>query len=259
MECTIWTCWFQGVDQQPAIVRKCIASWKRVHGAQRVVVIDDQHPIARELETFLKTQIPDFFQRVHITTEYTGYSNILRLYVLSKYGGIWVDATVMCTRHVDEYIPIGEKFFIHRKCATGLENFIATWFIVARHPHHYVIDTWLDRVIEYWRVHDTNPGYFWVQPLYRDLCESDAIFSRHHAECATVTDELPCTLMTLGYETLYNARMHRQALVRAVRHSPMMKLTYKTQLKPENRAFVRTVIGAYMSSLQQFDHSKFDK
>src|SRR5204863_369445 len=40
MERIIWTCWFQGRDQAPPLVERCIASWEQRNPGWRVRCLD---------------------------------------------------------------------------------------------------------------------------------------------------------------------------------------------------------------------------
>lgn len=54
-----------------------------------------------------------------------------RLALLSKYGGVWTDATVMCTRPLSEWLEeyFGSQFFAFR--TPGKDRLMSNWFIAA--------------------------------------------------------------------------------------------------------------------------------
>lgn len=100
----IWWCWLQGIENAPSIVKAYFNSLMREFKGSKVQegqglsdgyvikVIDEknwkeyvEHPdyIVKEWE---KKQIPPAL-----------FSDLLRLELLIKYGGTWIDSTVLCT------------------------------------------------------------------------------------------------------------------------------------------------------------------
>lgn len=60
-------------------------------------------------------------------------ADILRLYLLSQYGGIWVDATTFCLSPLDEWLPESFKacHLFNFKQKDNLTRPIEAWFIAA--------------------------------------------------------------------------------------------------------------------------------
>ena len=86
---TIWCCWWQGLDTAPIIVKKCIQSIKDNSGDYEVVIITKDN-----LNNYIDIpkNILEKVEKKKIT--FTHFSDIIRLGLLNKYGGIWVDATM---------------------------------------------------------------------------------------------------------------------------------------------------------------------
>lgn len=89
---TIWMCWWQGVENAPEIVKRCINSVKKYAGNRPLVVItrDNYNNYIK-----LPNHILNKFEKGLISI--THFSDILRINILSKYGGIWLDATCFIT------------------------------------------------------------------------------------------------------------------------------------------------------------------
>ena len=87
----IWVCWWQGLENAPEIVKACIKSIKRHAGPYEVICITKKN-----YRNFI--QFPDWIEekREHGVFSITHFSDILRMSLLAKYGGIWVDATFFC-------------------------------------------------------------------------------------------------------------------------------------------------------------------
>ena len=88
----IWWCWLQGKEQTPPVVQGCFNSLYRNLPEYEIKVIDaDNWKEYIELPNYIvknweKKQIPPAL-----------FSDLLRLQLLIKYGGTWIDSTVLCT------------------------------------------------------------------------------------------------------------------------------------------------------------------
>lgn len=81
----IWSCWLQGIEQAPELVKACLASQKRClnTGEHRALSVEIYHKWV---------EIPDFIEQKYKKGIIPAalFSDILRLAVLKKYGGIWM-------------------------------------------------------------------------------------------------------------------------------------------------------------------------
>lgn len=88
----IWWCWLQGKKQAPPVVQACYNSLKKNLPEYEINVIDaenwNEYVELPEyiLKKWEKKQIPPAL-----------FSDLLRLELLIKYGGTWIDSTVLCT------------------------------------------------------------------------------------------------------------------------------------------------------------------
>ena len=88
----IWFCWLQGIEQAPQIVRICYESLKKNLPDKEIVVIDENN-------VFDYVTLPDYivekWKQGIIGPAH--FSDLIRLELLIRYGGYWIDATVFCT------------------------------------------------------------------------------------------------------------------------------------------------------------------
>ena len=89
---TVWFCWLQGLDDAPEIVKACYNSIKRNIPNREVKVID-----AKNWKEYV--ELPDFIVKKWENGKIPAalFSDLLRLELLIKYGGTWIDSTVLCT------------------------------------------------------------------------------------------------------------------------------------------------------------------
>ena len=95
----IWICWFQGEKNSPPIVKKCIESIKKYNKDKKIHIITEDN-ISEYVE--FPNYIYDKWKKGIITN--THLSDLLRLELLIKYGGLWLDATTLLTGEIPDVI-----------------------------------------------------------------------------------------------------------------------------------------------------------
>ena len=93
-----WSCWWQGIDKAPDLIKACINSLKRYlpDEVELIIITKDNY---RDYVDFPKWLI-DKVESGEITL--TTFSDVIRASLLYKYGGIWLDSTILLT----EALPI---------------------------------------------------------------------------------------------------------------------------------------------------------
>jgi hypothetical protein len=120
----IWTYWHQGWENAPSLVKQCKDSWVKFNPDYALHALD-QNSLFKEIELGKGIDI----QRRDITIQ--KIAALSRLTLLSKYGGIWTDATVMCTQQLDDWLDdyYDSHFFAFRN--PGRDRLMSNWFIAA--------------------------------------------------------------------------------------------------------------------------------
>lgn len=164
---TIWTCWWQGENNAPLLVKKCIDSMRQYAGENKVVVIDEHN--MKEYIT-----LPDYIIRKHNEgiIPHTQFSDIVRLALLQKYGGCWIDATILLTDQLPQYIQEA-NLFCFRSDGRG-DVKLATPFMssCADHP---VINDVLALHYEYWRHENKLVSYSIVHLFFTIAIEASLL------------------------------------------------------------------------------------
>lgn len=93
----IWVCWLQGEDNAPDIVKKCIDSIRKNASDYELVIINENN--YNKYVTIPEVIIQKFQDR-KISPAH--FSDILRMFLLEKYGGLWLDATIYCSNKIPE-------------------------------------------------------------------------------------------------------------------------------------------------------------
>jgi len=164
--------WDKGFDNAPALVKKCLETWKTKNPTWKVHELDDSN-----LEQFIN--ISNFISNIKFKKiSKAGYSDIIRIILLSKFGGLWVDSTTYCENPLDnwldEYVK-SEGFFAFDK--PGPDRLISSWFLYAE-KDNYLIKCWLEKVLNYWNNNESSKHYFWFHYLFGDLYKEDLEFKK---------------------------------------------------------------------------------
>jgi len=93
-EKTIWTYWDQGKDDIPIFSCLCINTWKRMNPDHRVIIVDNNNVYRYIYKNDLPTNWKNINKPQH-------KSDFVRIALLEKYGGIWMDITTICVKPIN--------------------------------------------------------------------------------------------------------------------------------------------------------------
>lgn len=102
----IYLLWFQEFENSPLVVKRCRESWIK-HNPEWKIIFLDQNNLHEYLD--LKDYIPDIEKK---EISLTHKSDIIRLILLHKYGGLWTDATTFCMKPLDGSMIVPRKDFL---------------------------------------------------------------------------------------------------------------------------------------------------
>ena len=163
----IWWCWLQGKEQSPPIVQACFASLHRnlVHefndsseDGYEIRVID-----AENWKDYV--ELPDYIVKKWEKKQIPPalFTDLLRLHLLIRYGGTWIDSTVLCTgmEHTKEYLDSDFFMFQYRAPETSTASFegISNWFITSC-TNNEILLVLRDMLFAYWKDYDCTLYYF---------------------------------------------------------------------------------------------------
>ena len=162
----IWTFWDN--DNIPEIVEKCINTWKRFNPDYEINIVNKKN---------LSKYLPDvdFSKIKHIDNSVEKFSDMVRLHLLAKYGGIWSDASIICLKPYDSWIPelceeTNSEFIGFYIDSFTLPEFkekspvIENWFFACKQGSGMVND-WLN---EFLRISDYNTVQEYVDAVKAD-------------------------------------------------------------------------------------------
>ena len=155
----VWICWFQGIENAPQLVRKCYQSVKKNLSQKEILLITSDN-----LEKYV--QFPDYIMekwKSGIIT-HTHLTDLLRLELLIRYGGIWLDATVLCTEEeekIPKYFFDSDLFFYQclKPGRDGHSHYISSWLMSAK-TNNKILTATRALLYEYWKNNKSMDDYY---------------------------------------------------------------------------------------------------
>ncbi len=149
----IWTLWLQGEANAPLMVKKCLSQMRKFYGDSRLVVLDEESINQYvDLPRFIKEKYEKgFISRAH-------YSDIIRVFLLCDYGGIWIDSTCLMTSKLPDDV-FNSRFFVFRLpiCFSGAIK-ASNWFILSE-KNSTIMQLIKTMLMEYWKNHKHIEDY----------------------------------------------------------------------------------------------------
>lgn len=169
-ERTIWGYWAQGHDQMPELFKLCVGTW-RLHNPHWDVRILERSTVKEYLSDM---ELPNRFMHM---LSHQAASDAVRLALMSRYGGVWMDVNIILCADLDRFcwnaIESRQKsaaVFFHPHYGTkalGGEDLTESWFLAAR-PGSSFFMCWRDLFRELMHNRLDVKGLL-QHPLYQDI------------------------------------------------------------------------------------------
>lgn len=211
----IWFCWFQGLENAPQTVKTCYNSLKENIRDREIIVITEENfgDYVEFPDYILEKYKKGVISRTH-------FSDLLRLELLIKYGGSWIDSTVYCSGGEIPSYMLGGGLFLFRDLKPGLDGHavsISNWFITADSGDKILMLT-RDLLYAYWKKSKLT-DYF----IFHDFFElATERYPEEWGKVIPFPNSAPHILLLRLFEP-YNAEIWEA--VRGI--TPFHKLTYK--------------------------------
>lgn len=210
----IWVLWYQGIEQAPELVKKCIKSIKKNSYNYEVIILTKDN-ISKYID------IPDIILNKvdNKIITLTHFSDILRMGLLSKYGGIWVDSTCYITSNV--FTKFDNVIF--NSNSTNKEN---KWcgFFIGGQPNK-IFEFSYEFLLEYNSTEDRLIDYFLVDYILK-ICYLDIEGCKKLIDCQNIYNE-----NIYMFEKKFNYQYEKGIYDKIINSSDFFKLTYKKDFK----------------------------
>lgn len=167
----IWVFWWQGVQNAPTIVQRCIASIIANAGNHPVRIVDQSN-----YQQYVT--VPDYIEkkRRNGNITLTHFSDYLRMALLANHGGLWLDATIYATGNMQQ--AFREPVFTVRNPEADDPN-ISGWnwsgFAFGCQKQFALPCLVLDLFDAYWKDYDYLIEYFLIDYMIRLIYDSNSL------------------------------------------------------------------------------------
>lgn len=158
---SIWTCWWQGEDEAPEIVKMCWDSIKKHASGHKLVIIS-----ADNYRQFcdVPVDIQKKFEQGLISHQLM--SDYVRVNLLNQHGGLWVDATIFACKDIPDIVfslPVyNVKNIDDSYPLSGRVADASAWqiYFIASQPHSVTYSFISECLTSYWQEFDTPIDYY---------------------------------------------------------------------------------------------------
>ena len=224
---TIFWCWFQGLENTPKLYLSCLNSIRKNCKDFNIIIINETN-----MNNYV--EFPDYilekYKKKYMTP--THLSDLLRLELLIKYGGTWIDASVLISKYEEKFYN-NDLFFFQMKDEGCVGS---SWFITSE-KNSPILRTTRDLMYEYWKRNDSLYNYFLFHIFFKMACEK---YEKDFKNIPFVSNSPPHALqsyLTQKYsESKYNELINQVSV---------HKLTIKIKNIPENSFFYHIIEDYY--------------
>lgn len=169
---TIWQFWDSGIENAPELVKRCVESIDKFEPDKKHVVLS--------LETIKDyVEIPQKYHDLLKSGKMgmAHFSDILRTYLLIKYGGCWIDSTVLLTNKLPDYITNSDLFLFQNYKEDDLDGLnIANYFIHSK-PNNNLLKIIQIALEKYWDDNNFVVNYFFYLHMFTMITTSKELKS----------------------------------------------------------------------------------
>ncbi len=221
----LWHYWAQGWENAPYVVKECYKSCQHYAADWKIIDLDDSNiGDYIEIPEAVKS-IPDFpIQPI---------SDLIRILLLKKYGGVWIDATVFLNRNLTEFLtPLQHDFFCFSR-EPGAQG-MSSWFLAAAKDSRIAsvfADTYLEvltsdafweRNKKYFKSWRGSPEYFIFHSTFASLQKKNSLFKELTAKMPYADSYLPHR----GFFQKWHREASREVVAEAVEQIPLYKFAH---------------------------------
>ena len=162
----IWMCWLQGIDNAPPLIQSCVRSIRTAaKNSNYEVILLSEETISNYIE------LPEYIikKRGKGSIGPAHYTDIIRTELLCKYGGGWIDCTVLCTAEIIPNYIVNSKLFFFQDINWGNidqpSSILSNWLIFSESNNPILLLT-RDLLFEYWKEYDFPVHYFFYHMFF---------------------------------------------------------------------------------------------
>lgn len=215
----IWVLWWQGEEAMPAIVKATYNSIRMATDKEVVLITEGNYREYVDLPAQIERKIGKGIGLAHL-------SDYIRVCLLEKYGGLWIDSTVLCTRTIGNEIT-GKRFFTVKNVGNSAKYIgSGLWNIqiLGTCEKHYVLFNMLKQMMEqYWQKFDIAVDYLFFDSFIKWVIDENETVRMDIENLETTNTHM------LALLDIINQPYDQEVLDEWNNDTQFYKLTYKKQ------------------------------
>jgi hypothetical protein len=244
----IWIYWEQGWNNAPEICKLCKQSWQKLNVTWNINILDKNN-----INKFIDVEkINKNFWNI---TPIQSRADIIRTLLLQKYGGVWVDSTLICMIPLDNWLfknfDLIDKndFFAFKKLEKELS--ISNWFL-ATHPNNYIINKFTEKYTKFFKTNLVTKEYFQFHNDFKYLLKTDKFFNQNFFKnnklCSRKARIFTCKF---GFNN-YNNNIDK---IIKIYNSPLYKLSHKIKIIINKETIVTKLFSKIGININQIENN----
>lgn len=212
----IWTLWWQGDESMPFIIKNTIKSIRNATEYEVVLITKDNYMSYIELPDAIINKL-DRISLPHL-------SDYIRVALLAKYGGLWIDSTVFCSDRIPDSVFNSSFYTVknpseqNKYIAMGKWNMQVMGTNIIGCPVFVLMKRFLE---EYWSKFDRPIDYLFFDCYMNVLYEDNKTFKE-------LIDAVPITNTNMhSLLPVLNEDYNEYGYQRLKENTFFFKLTYK--------------------------------
>lgn len=232
----IWIFWWQGIENAPQLVKKCYESVKKHSNNHQVVLVTESNWMNY-------VDIPEFVINKLNSKKLTltHFSDILRMSLLYKYGGLWLDATIFVSEDIPNSYFENDYFTIHYSTSSSKIT-KGKWcgFCQGAKPEALIQSFCLELFYQYWKKYDSIIDYFLIDYAmllgYENIGQFRKIVDSVHLNNEGIK------LLDMNFSKKYDENLLKEIYSKSIFHKLNWKRKYKETTEDGQKTIFRYFI-----------------
>ena len=213
----VWIYWSTGMEKTaPDVVKKCFKSIQDNLKDREIILLSKQN-----YKDYV--DIPDYIIEKYNKglIEHVHFADLLRIELLAKHGGTWIDSTVMCINNTVPSYMMNSEFFVFQKLKPGLDGNVinvSSWFISSYSNHKFILAQQA-LLRHYWKTNNKAIDYFF---FHHFMSMVSAFYSEEWKQIIQIPNSLPHILLLMLFDKYDEKKFNAMKEI-----CPFQKLSYK--------------------------------
>ena len=238
----IWTMWWQGEENAPEIVKMCISSMRMNFDEEVIVLTKDNFRRYVEIPEHILLKLDQGKMSL------THFSDIIRMNLLRKWGGCWLDATMLMVDRISSDV-FAMRYYTAKLQKNRTENISYnefSGFLIFEVQGGLLSSFASDFFSEYWKNEDYLIDYFLIDYVTRIAIDHITEFKKAH-------DTVPLNNPNINvFPDKLNEAYDEEGFNKLCKETDFFKCTWKKDFQKKDSTGKDTLYG-YL--LHKYCHS----